>query len=110
NPQQVEGQIEGGTLQGVGYATTEEIRHDANGRMLNNAFATYILPTTEDTPEIEPIIVEHPYDRGPYGAKGFGEVPLMGVAPAIANAIFNATGVRLRKLPIKPENILGLDK
>ena len=109
NPQQVEGQIEGGTLQGLGYATMEEIRHDANGRMLNNAFATYILPTTEDTPEIDPIIVEHPYDRGPYGAKGFGEVPLMGVAPAISNAIYNATGVRIRRLPIKPEKILGLE-
>ncbi|MDD3147090.1 MAG: xanthine dehydrogenase family protein molybdopterin-binding subunit [Candidatus Riflebacteria bacterium] len=109
NPQQVEGQIEGGTLQGLGYATMEEIRHDGNGRMLNNAFATYILPTTEDTPEIDPIIVEHPYDRGPYGAKGFGEVPLMGIAPAISNAIYNATGVRIRKLPVKPEKILGLE-
>ena len=110
NPQQVEGQIEGGTLQGMGYATMEEIRHDANGRMLNNAFATYILPTTEDTPELDPIIVEHAYDRGPYGAKGFGEVPLMGIAPAIANAVYNATGLRIRKLPIKPEKILGLDE
>lgn len=109
NPQQVEGQIEGGTLQGLGYATMEEIRHDANGKMMNNAFATYILPTTEDTPELEPIIVEHAYDKGPYGAKGFGEVPLMGIAPAISNAIYNATGVRIRKLPIKPEKILGLD-
>jgi len=91
NPQQVEGQIQGGTLQGMGYAIMEEIRHDAEGKMLNNAFATYILPTTEDTPEIDPIIVEHPYDKGPYGAKGFGEVPLMGIAPAIANAVYNAT-------------------
>ncbi len=109
NPQQVEGQIEGGTLQGLGYATMEEIRHDSEGRMLNNAFATYILPTTEDCPELDPIIVEHAYDKGPYGAKGFGEVPLMGIAPAIANAIYNATGVRIRKLPIKPEKILGLE-
>jgi CO/xanthine dehydrogenase Mo-binding subunit len=109
NPQQVEGQIEGGTLQGLGYATSEEIRHDANGKMLNDAFATYILPTTEDTPIIDPIIVEHAYDRGPYGAKGFGEVPLMGIAPAVANAIYNATGKRIRKLPIKPEKILGME-
>lgn len=109
NPQQVEGQIEGGTLQGLGYATMEEIRHDSQGRMMNNAFATYILPTTEDTPDIDPIIVEHAYDKGPYGAKGFGEVPLMGIAPAIANAVYNATGMRIRKLPIKPEKILGLD-
>ena len=109
NPQQVEGQIEGGTLQGLGYAVMEEIRHDENGKMLNNALATYILPTTEDTPELVPIIVEHAYDKGPYGAKGFGEVPLMGIAPAIANAIYNATGKRIRKLPIKPEKILGLE-
>jgi CO/xanthine dehydrogenase Mo-binding subunit len=109
NPQQVEGQIEGGTLQGMGYAIMEEIRHDSQGKMLNDALATYILPTTEDTPIIDPIIVEHAYDRGPYGAKGFGEVPLMGIAPAIANAIYNATGKRIRKLPIKPEKILGLD-
>ncbi|MFZ2957456.1 MAG: xanthine dehydrogenase family protein molybdopterin-binding subunit [Candidatus Ozemobacteraceae bacterium] len=108
NPQQVEGQIEGGTLQGVGYATMEEIRHDAKGRMLNNAFATYILPTFVDTPDIQPIIVEHAYDRGPYGAKGFGEVPLMGIAPAIANAVYNATGIRIRILPIKPEKLVEL--
>lgn len=106
NPQQVEGQIEGGTLQGVGYATTEEIKHDANGKMLNDAFATYILPTTLDAPEINPIICEHPYREGPYGAKGFGEVPLMGVAPAIANAVFNATGKRIRIMPIKPEKLV----
>lgn len=106
NPQQVEGQIEGGTLQGVGYATMEEIRHDAQGRMLNTAFATYILPTTEDAPEIDPIIVEHGYSEGPYGAKGFGEVPLMGIAPAVANAVFNATGRRIRIMPIKPEKLI----
>ncbi|MBF0546017.1 MAG: xanthine dehydrogenase family protein [Candidatus Riflebacteria bacterium] len=106
NPQQVEGQIQGGALQGVGYATTEEIRHDKNGRMLNDAFATYILPTFEDGPEIVPIIVEHAYDQGPFGAKGFGEVPLMGIAPAIANAVFNATGKRVRIIPIKPEILL----
>ena len=106
NPQQVEGQIEGGTLQGMGYAVMEEIKHDSKGKMLNNAFATYILPTSEDTPILDPIIVEHAYDKGPYGAKGFGEVPLMGVAPAIANAIYNATGKRVRDLPIKPEKLV----
>lgn len=111
NPQQVEGQIEGGTLQGVGYGTSEEILHDPeSGRMLNSSFSTYILPTTMDAPEIDPIIVEHPYSKGPYGAKGFGEVPLMCVAPAVANAIYNATGVRIRELPCKPEKIVGLDK
>ena len=110
NPQQVEGQIEGGTMQGFGYGTTEEITHDANGKMLNNSFSTYILPTTIDAPEVDPIIIEHRYSEGPYGAKGFGEVPLMCVAPAVVNAIYNATGVRIRELPAKPEKILGLDK
>ncbi|HNV71415.1 MAG TPA: molybdopterin-dependent oxidoreductase, partial [Candidatus Ozemobacteraceae bacterium] len=106
NPQQVEGQIEGGTLQGVGYAITEEIRHDAQGKLLNDAFATYILPTTLDAPDVHAIICEHPYREGPYGAKGFGEVPLMGVAPAIANAVFNATGKRVRHMPMKPEKLV----
>ncbi|OIP30428.1 hypothetical protein AUK22_02115 [bacterium CG2_30_54_10] len=106
NPQQVEGQIQGGALQGLGYCTMEEIRHDSSGRMLNNAFSTYILPTVEDSPEIVPIIVEHPYSEGPYGAKGFGEVPLMGIAPAVGNAVFNATGKRIRILPIKPEKLV----
>ncbi|MBF0410865.1 MAG: xanthine dehydrogenase family protein [Candidatus Riflebacteria bacterium] len=106
NPQQVEGQIQGGTLQGVGYCVMEEIRHDKNGKMLNDAFATYILPTFEDAPDIQPIIVEHPYSSGPFGAKGFGEVPLMGIAPAVANAVFNATGKRIRKLPVKPECLM----
>ena len=78
--------------------------------MLNNSFSTYILPTTIDAPEVDPIIIEHRYSEGPYGAKGFGEVPLMCVAPAVANAIYNATGVRIRNLPCKPEKILGLDK
>ena len=110
NPQQVEGQIEGGTMQGFGYGTTEEIQHSPDGRMLNNSFSTYILPTTIDAPEVDPIIIEHRYSEGPYGAKGFGEVPLMCVAPAVANAIYNATGVRIRNLPCKPEKILGLDK
>lgn len=106
NPQLVEGQIEGGVVQGLGYALMEEIKHDENGKLLNDSFATYIIPTFEDIPQIQPIIVEHPYSQGPFGAKGFGEVPLMGIAPAIANAVYNAIGVRIRKLPIKPEAIL----
>ena len=110
NPQQVEGQIQGGTLQGIGYAVMEEIRHDSKGKMLNNAFSTYIIPTVMDSPVIEPIIIEHQYTEGPFGAKGFGEVPLMGIAPAIANAVFNATGKRIRQIPIKPEKLVDLEK
>ncbi len=110
NPQQVEGQIQGGTLQGIGYAIMEEIRHDSKGKMLNTAFSTYIIPTVMDSPIIEPIIIEHQYTEGPFGAKGFGELPLMGIAPAVANAVFNATGKRIRQIPIKPEKLVDLDK
>ncbi len=105
NPALAEVQIEGGTLQGLGYALMEEMAVDSKGRPLNTEFSTYILPTAADQPEIVPEIVEHPYPDGPYGAKGFGEQPLMGIAPAIANAIYDAVGVRIRDLPITPEKI-----
>jgi len=105
NPQLVEGQIEGGVVQGIGYALTEEILMD-EGRIVNPDLSTYIIPTVEDIPEIKPIIVEHPWKPGPYGAKGFGELPLIGVAPAITNAIYDACGVRIRELPATPEKIL----
>ncbi len=105
NPALAAGQIEGGALQGLGYALMEEAAVDSNGRLLNTEFSTYILPTAEDQPEIIPEIVEHPYPDGPYGAKGFGEQPLMGIAPAIANAVYDAVGVRIKDLPITPEKI-----
>lgn len=104
NPIGVEGQIEGGTAQGLGYALMEEVLYD-RGRMINNQFSTYLIPTARDVPPIEAHFVEHPTVVGPYGAKGFGEQPLMGIAPAVANAIFNATGCRLRELPMTPERV-----
>jgi CO/xanthine dehydrogenase Mo-binding subunit len=106
NPQQVEGQIQGGTLQGVGFALIEELLLDKKGKIINPNFSTYIIPTAVDAPEIEPVIVEHEYHKGPFGAKGFGELPLMAVAPAVANAVFNATGIRVTELPITPERLL----
>ena len=105
NPQQVEGQIQGGTLQGVGYALSEEILM-RDGRMINPDFSTYIIPAATEAPIIDPIIVEARFGEGPFGAKGFGELPLMGVAPAVANAVFHATGARIRELPLKPERVL----
>jgi CO/xanthine dehydrogenase Mo-binding subunit len=105
NPSLVEGQIEGGSIQGLGYALTEEMISDSHGRIINPEFATYIIPTASDIPAIEPIIVEHPYPDGPYGARGFGEQPLMGIAPAVANAVADALGVRITSLPITPEKI-----
>ena len=104
NPKLAEGQIEGGTAQGIGYALMEEILIE-EGKIINPNFSTYIIPTSMDVPEIEPIIVEKGYRKGPYGAKGFGEQPLMGVAPTILNAIFNATGIRLYEIPATPERL-----
>lgn len=104
NPQTGEGQIEGGVVQGLGYALVEEHLLD-HGRILNDQFSTYIIPVSPDIPEIIPIIVEHPYPWGPYGAKGLGETPIIGIAPAVTNAIFHATGVRLLEIPATPERI-----
>ncbi|RKZ31677.1 xanthine dehydrogenase [bacterium] len=105
NPTLVEGQIEGGSVQGMGYGLTEEYIIDENGIPLNPKLSFYYIPTTEDAPTIEPIIVESAYDKGPFGAKGFGEQPLMGIAPAIANAIFDAVKIRFREQPFTPEKV-----
>jgi len=104
NPQLVTGQIEGGTVQGMGYALTEEIV-TKDGVIQNPHFSTYIIPTIKEAPEIDPIIVEAPYPNGPHGAKGFAEQPLMGIAPAIANAVADAVAVRVKELPLKPERV-----
>ena len=106
NPREVAAQIQGGALQGYGYALMEQIKLDPNGKMMNPNFNGYIIPTAMDVPEIVPIIVEHPFRYGPYGAKGIGEPPLIAVAPAIANAVANAVGLRVRNLPVSPENLL----
>ncbi len=106
NPQQAEGQIEGGNLQGLGYALFEDMPiHE--GKLGNTSFAGYILPTASDAPKYRAIILEKPYEEGPFGAKGLGEPPLIGMAPAVANAIQNAVGVRLRRLPLRPEDVWG---
>jgi CO/xanthine dehydrogenase Mo-binding subunit len=98
------GQIEGGTLQAVGYGLLEEIVWD-NGRVVNNRLANYIIPTSLDAPEMETIIVEKPYPHGPFGAKGVGELPMNGAAPAIAAAVFDATGAFITEIPITPERL-----
>lgn len=104
NPQAVEGQIQGGVLQGLGYGLSEEII--LNGcHIINPNFSCYIIPTSLDAPTIEPIVVSTRYDKGPFGAKGLGELPLMGLAPAVTNAIYNAVGVRIKDLPAKPERV-----
>ena len=104
NPRLVEGQIEGGFVQGMGFALTEEVQI-AEGRIMNASLADYVVPTAQDVPEIVPIIVETE-GTGPFGANGAGEPPIIAPAPAIANAIANAIGVRFTSLPITPEKIL----
>jgi CO/xanthine dehydrogenase Mo-binding subunit len=104
HPLLAEGQIEGGTLQAVGYGLFEEVVWD-RGRVLNNRLTNYIIPTSLDTPEMETIIIEKEYPHGPFGAKGVGELPMNGGAPAIAAAIFNATGVFNAEIPITPERL-----
>jgi CO/xanthine dehydrogenase Mo-binding subunit len=104
NPTLGEGQIEGGVVQGLGYALVEE-HHLKDGRILNDQFSTYIIPTPMDTPEIQSILVEKPFEWGPYGAKGLGETPIIAVAPAVTAAINHAVGVRLREIPATPERV-----
>ena len=99
------GQIEGGTLQAVGYGLFEELVWK-RGRIVNNRLTNYIIPTSLDAPEMETIIIEKQYPHGPFGAKGVGELPMDGAAPAIAAAIFNATGAFLTEIPITPERLL----
>lgn len=102
----IEGQIEGGIAQGIGYALYEEVKVQ-DGRVLNPTFTDYKLVTTHDIPELKLEFIETHDPAGPHGAKGVAEAPLVPVAPAIANAIFNATGVRITELPMTPERVLA---
>ena len=105
NPMSCEGQVEGGVAQGIGYALSEEIKVE-NGKVMNPNFTDYKYMTSMDIPDIETILVETDELHGPYGAKGIGEAVSIPTAPALANAIYNATGHRFRELPITPEKIL----
>ena len=105
NPMAVEGQIEGGAQMGLGYALTEEVIVQ-EGRVLNPDFLDYRLFTSADMPEIEAIIIETDDPQGPYGAKGVGEMGGTPTAAAIANAVYDAVGVRLTTLPMTPERVL----
>jgi CO/xanthine dehydrogenase Mo-binding subunit len=106
HPVMAEGQIEGGCLQAVGWATIEEIKMKDGGYQ-NDRLATYLIPTALDAPRIRTILVENPYSRGPFGAKGIGELPMDGPAPAIIAAIHGATGVWLDEVPATPEKVLA---
>ena len=96
------GQIEGGVAQGIGFALYENVVWK-DGRMINDQMTNYIMPTSMDVPPIRVCFEEVPYAHGPAGAKGIGELPLDGTAPAIANAIADATGIDIRRIPVTPE-------
>ena len=105
HPALATGQIEGGTAQGVGYALLEQVSM-RDGLMANAQLTNYIIPTTLDTPPIDVVLVENPYPGGPSGAKGLGELPMDGPAPAILSAIENATGQSFRQIPLMPEALM----
>jgi len=98
------GQIEGGVAQAIGYALYEKVIWK-DGRMINNQMTNYIMPTAVDLPPIRVYFEEVPYQYGPYGAKGIGELPMDGPAPAILNAVAQATGVEFHSIPLLPEDI-----
>ena len=106
NPALVQGQMQGGAAQGLGWALLEELSHDSHGQLRTGTFVDYALPTAAAVPWIDTEIVEVPAPEGPFGAKGIGEVPVVGVPGAVANAIAAATGgVRMRRLPMTPERV-----
>jgi len=107
NPILAAGQIEGGVAQGIGFALYENVVWQ-EGRMVNGQMTNYIMPTSMDVPSIRVFFEELPYARGPAGAKGIGELPLDGTAPAISNAIAHATGADVRQIPITPEKLMEM--
>ena len=104
NPQGIKGQIEGGIVMGMGYGLSEEFRLEA-GRPVTVSYGRLGLPRITDTPEMVSISISNAHPEGPYGAKGMGELPMSPAAAAIANAVYDATGVRVQSLPITPEKI-----
>jgi CO/xanthine dehydrogenase Mo-binding subunit len=107
HPSYVEGQVQGGVAQGVGWALNEEYIFDRDGRMENSGFLDYRVPVASDLPMIDAILIEVPNPRHPYGAKGVGEVPIVPPLAAIANAVSQAIGVRMANLPLSPPAIVA---
>jgi CO/xanthine dehydrogenase Mo-binding subunit len=102
NPALVAGQLLGGATQGFGWALFEELAYDADGQLRTGSFVEYAIPTIDRVPPIDLEIVEVPSPNGPFGAKGVGEAPVIAVAGAVANAVADAVGVRMRELPMSP--------
>jgi CO/xanthine dehydrogenase Mo-binding subunit len=106
HPSYVEGQLQGGVAQGIGWALNEEYFYDEKGQLRNTGFLDYRMPTCLDLPEIETIVVEVPNPDHPLGARGVGEIAVVPPMAAVANAIYNAVGVRMRELPMSPQRVL----
>jgi xanthine dehydrogenase molybdenum-binding subunit len=107
HPSYVEGQIQGGVVQGIGWALNEEYVFNEKGEMLNSSFLDYRMPTSLDLPMIDTVIVEVPNPGHPFGLRGVGEVSIVPPMAAIANAIYRATGVRMQQLPMSPAKVVG---
>jgi CO/xanthine dehydrogenase Mo-binding subunit len=111
HPSYVEGQIQGGAVQGIGWALNEEYIYDDNGRLQNAGFLDYRIPVCSDVPMIDAVIVEVPNPRHPYGVRGVGETPIVPPMGAIANAVSHAVGTRFTELPMSPPRVLAaIDK
>jgi len=108
HPLQVEGQYQGGAVQGVGWALNEEYIYNADGRLDNPTFLDYRMPVASDVPMIDTVIVEVPNPNHPYGLRGVGEVPVVPTLAAVGNAIGDAIGIRPRSLPMSPPKLLAL--
>jgi xanthine dehydrogenase molybdenum-binding subunit len=107
HPSYAEGQIQGGVVQGVGWALNEEFVYNDSGNMVNSSFLDYRMPTTLDLPMIDTVLVEVPNPGHPYGVRGVGEVPIVPPVAAIANAIYHATGKRVTHAPMSPGYVLS---
>ncbi len=106
HPSYVEGQMQGGAVQGIGWALNEEYYLNDQGQMMNSSFLDYRMPTSLDLPMIDTVIVEVPNPGHPYGVRGAGEIPIIPPMAAIANAVYHAVGVRMTRLPMSPGSIL----
>ena len=106
HPSYVEGQMQGGSVQGIGWALNEEYYMSDDGKMNNSTLLDYRMPTSLDLPMIDTVIVEVPSELHPYGVRGVGEANIVPPTPAIANAIHSATGLRMERLPMNPAAIM----
>jgi CO/xanthine dehydrogenase Mo-binding subunit len=106
NPAEIEGQMHGGVVQGIGWALLERMSYDDDGQLLSATLMDYALPQVDVAPPIDTVMVEVPSDHGPFGAKGVGEPPVVGVPAAVANAVADATGRRFTELPITRDVIV----